>query len=142
MSNDKLTEILNSIGQNIAAIVGGDADDSYLYAEAADGSVEAGVFQSVGDQVIYHDPDDELLDDIQELWYAAETDKSWEALRYNIKDRRFDAHFDYPDSFDPEETSTDRRERALKERFGDKPVIYPPPDEHFQDLTEADLGDD
>jgi hypothetical protein len=142
VSDAKMAEILNAIGQDIAAIVGGDANDSYLYAEAADGAVEAGVFQDVGDKVIYHDPNDNLFDDIQELWYMAEAGKNWEALHYDLNGGQFDARFEYPDVWDPEETSTDRRERALKERFGDKPVIYPPPDKDFHDLTEADLPDD
>jgi hypothetical protein len=142
VSDEKMSELLNAIGQDIAVILGGDPNDSYMYAVAADGAVEAGIFQDVGSQVIYYDPDDELFDDVQELWYGAEPGKKWEVLHLDIKNGQFDAHFDYPDSFDPEETSTDRRERALAARFGDKPVVYPPPDEGFHDLTEADLPSD
>jgi hypothetical protein len=142
MSNEKMAERLNAIGQYISAILNGDAEDSYLYAEATDGSVEGGIFQDKGREVIYHDPNTDLAKEILELWYLAEPGKEWGALHYDIKDGRFDARFEYPDAWDPEEFTPDRRERALKERFGDKPVIYPPPDEDFQDLTEADLPGD
>lgn len=142
MSNEKMTEILNAIGRNIAAIIGSDPDNSYLYAEATDGSVEGGVFQDIGAKVIYHDPTDALADEIQELWYVAERGKKWGALHYDFKDEQFDARFEYPDKWNPDEFTHERMERALKERFGDKPVIYPPRGEDFHDLTEADLLDD
>lgn len=142
MLNEKITEILNAIGQHIAAIIGGDPNGTYLYLEAADGAVGGGVFHDIGSEVIYHDPDDDLCDDVQELWYAAESSKKWGALHYEIKDGQFDARFDYEDAWNPDEYTHDRTERALKERFGDKPVIYPPPDEGFYDVTEADLPDD
>ncbi len=44
MSNEKMAERLNSIGQYVAAILNDDPDDSYLYAEATNGSVEGGIF--------------------------------------------------------------------------------------------------
>jgi hypothetical protein len=34
----------------------------------------------------------------------------------------------------PDEDSADRRRAGLKRRYGDKPVIYPPVPEHFQEL--------
>jgi hypothetical protein len=142
MSNKKMTEILNAIGQQVAAILNDNPNNSYLYAEATDGSVEGGVFQDIGNEVIYYDPTDGLADEILELWYEAEPNKKWGALHYDIKDGQFDARFEYPDAWDAEEYTPDRRERALAERFGDKPVIYPPPDEGFYDVTEADLSGD
>jgi hypothetical protein len=142
MPNEKLADILNLIGQQVTDILDGEPDNSYLYAEATDGSVEGGIFQDKGREVIYHDPNHALADEILELWYAAEPGKKWGALHYDIKDGQFDARFEYPDAWDPEEYTPDRRERALRERFGEKPVIYPPPDENFHDLTEADLPGD
>ena len=142
MVNIEMADILAGLGQHIAEIVEGNPDQCYIYAEADAGFQEAGVFRDVGDKVLYFDPDDELVDDIGRLLHAAEPDKKWAALHYDVQNGQFDAQFDYPDSFDPEETSDDRRERALRARFGDKPVIYPPPDEGFYDLTEADLPGD
>jgi hypothetical protein len=142
MSNEKMTEILNAIGQMVAAILNGSPNDSYLYAEATDGSVEGGVFQDKGKEVIYYDPTDALADEILELWYLAERGKKWGALHYEIIDGKFDARFEYPDTWDAEEYTPDRRERALRARFGDKPIVYPPPDEGFYDLNETDLPED
>lgn len=142
MTNIEMADILAGLGQRIVEIVDADPENCYVYAEADAGFQEAGVFRDIGDEVLYFDPDDALFEDIGKLWNAADQDKKWAALHYDVKDGKFDARFDYPDYFDPEETSYDRRERALKARFGDKPVIYPPPDEGFYDLTEADLPDD
>jgi hypothetical protein len=142
VSDEKMTELLNAIGQDLAAIVEGNPNGTYLYLEAADGAVGGGVFQDIGPEVLYYDPNDDLCDAVQELWYAAERGKKWGALHYEIKDGQFDARFDYPDAWDPDEYTHDRLERALKERFDDKPVIYPPPDQDFYNLTEADLSDD
>ena len=142
MLNEKMADILAQLGQHIAEIINGDPEGSYMYAEADDWFQEAGIFKDAGDTVAYFDPDTELFQEIGRLWEAAEANMKWSALHYDVKNGQFDAQFDYPDSFDPEETSDDRRERALKERFGDKPVVYPPPDEDFHDLTEADLPGD
>ncbi len=51
----------------------------------------------------------------------------------------FRYEFDYPDQFDPNENCDDRRDHALKARYGAKPVVYPKP-EDLPDLTEADLS--
>lgn len=142
MSNEEMARILNAVGGDITNIIGKVPSDAYLYAEATAGSVEGGIFEDVGDKIIYYDPDDDLFDNIQELWYAGERGKEWGALHYDIKDGKFDARFEYGDRWNADEYTFDRRERALKERFGDKPVIYPPPDESFHELTEADLPKD
>ena len=139
MSDEKTTDLLNAIGNDIADIVKANPNNCYVYAEAADGMVEAGVFQDLGNSIIYYDPDDDLLDDIQELWYSMEMINKWEGLHYDIQGGSFNARFDYADSSDREETSTDRRERALKDRFGDKPIIYPEPGPEFYGVTEADF---
>jgi len=43
-----------------------------------------------------------------------------------IRDGKFDAQFIYPDQVDVESYDVDRRAIALRKRFGDKPIIYPP----------------
>lgn len=47
-------------------------------------------------------------------------------MEYEIKGTKFDAQFKYPEEVDVEDFDENRREMALKERYGDKPVIYPP----------------
>ena len=142
MVNSKFGEILTAVGGHIAAIVGDDHDGAYMYAESDGGSYGASIFKDAGEAVVYFDPDDALFAELERLWHAAEHDKKWEILHYEIKGETFDARFGFPEELDPEESIDDRRQRALQERYGDKPVIYPPMDEFFHELGEADLPDD
>ena len=53
--------------------------------------------------------------------------KRWSVMEYEICGTKFDAQFRFPDEVDVESFDVDRREVALKKRYGDKPIIYPPP---------------
>lgn len=142
MSSDRMAEMLNAIGQHIAEIIDAPLENSYLNAEAGENWAEVGIFQDLGQQVVYHDPNTELSLQVIALWDAADLQKKWGALHYDIKDGRFDARFEYADDWDPEETSIDRLGRALRERYADKPIVYPESGPEFDELTEADLPDD
>ncbi len=138
----QMGDMLNGIGQHLADILEQHPDGSYMYAEVDEGSCEAGVFLDEGEQVVYFDPSDELFDALFDLWEFAEADKKWVVLHYEVKNGAFAVRFSYPDQIDPEESSVERRERALQERYGDKPVIYPEPDESYHMLTLDDFPDD
>jgi hypothetical protein len=138
----QMGDMLNGIGQHLADILEHRPDGTYMYAEVSAGSCDAGVFYDEGEQVFYYDPSDELLDALFDLWELAEADKKWAVLHYEVKEGAFDARFSYPDQIDPEESIVERRGRALQERYGDKPVIYPEPDESFRMLTLDDFPDD
>ena len=142
MATEEMGKLLNQIGQHLADILDQHPDDSYMYAEVTEGSCEAGVFHDEGEQVVYYDPSDELFDALFDLWKFAEADKKWTALHYEVNDGAFKARFLYPDQLDPDEFSYERRGRALDERYGDKPVIYPESDGDFRELTLDDFPDD
>lgn len=135
-------DMLNAIGQHLADIIEQHPDGTYMYAEVGEGSCEAGVFHDEGEQVVYYDPSDELFDALIELWEFAEADKKWAVLHYAVKEGAFETRFSYPDKLNPEEFNFERRKRALRERYGDKPVIYPKPDGNFRTLTLDDFTDD
>jgi hypothetical protein len=135
----KMADILATLGQNIAEIIDGDPEGAYLYVESTAGSCEPAIFMDVGENIVYFDADDDLFSKLFGLWNAAPRRKKWAVLEYDVKDGQFNAHFTYPDGIVPEETSHDRRERALRKRYGDKTVIYPPREDWFRELTEADL---
>jgi hypothetical protein len=137
---EKMGDMLNSIGQHLADILDTHPNDSFLYAEVTEGSVGSGVFHDVGDRVIYFDPSNELVDALGKLWDMAPETEKWAVLQYEVKDGKFDARYTYPEDLKPDEWETDQRQRVLIERYGDKPVIYPEPDERFHALTEADLA--
>lgn len=134
---DEIGPILNAIGGEGAAIVGGDPDGLYIYAELDDGAVVAGVFKDEGETVRYFEPTPELVGLLHDAWEAENWDEAlrWVVMEYEVDGSQFDAQFRYAEELDPNEDSRDRRRAALKERYGGKPVIYPPVPEHFQEVT-------
>jgi hypothetical protein len=129
---DKLGPLFADIGGEIAQIVGGDPDGAYLYAEAGEGWYGASVYRDEGEAVRYFDPSDELSDLIYEAWLTEDPDKRWSVMQFEIRGTKFDASFQYPDEVNVESfAADDRREKALRKHFGDKPVIYPPLPPHL-----------
>jgi hypothetical protein len=129
---ERLGPIMNAIGTEAATIVGGDPDGLYVYAEPQGGAVFASVFKDEGKVVRYLDPTDELFDVITEAWEAEDPDetKRWVVLEYEVQGTEFSAELGYPEDVDSKQHPSVRLEAALKRRYGDKPVIYPPmPDE-------------
>jgi hypothetical protein len=125
---DTLGPILSEIGGEGAAIVGGNPDGVYIYAEMDGGSVYAAVFKEDDEVVRYFDPTHELFQLIRETWETENADeaKRWAVMEYEVQGTKFDVQFKYPEELDPKDYSTDRRRAALKTRYGDKPVVYPP----------------
>lgn len=123
---EKLGPIYADIGGELAEIVGGDPDGTFLYSEAGEGWVSAGVFKADGAAVRYFRPSSVLTDLLLEAWSTVDSDKRWAVMEYEITGSKFDAKFQFPEEIDPNEGELERRPRALKRRFGDTPVIYPP----------------
>lgn len=136
MAQDKLGKvepILDALRAEGAAIAGGDPNGLYIYAELDDGVVYAGVFKDDAKAVRYFDPTHELADLLRDAWEAGNPDKSkrWVTMEYGVRGTKFDVQFRYGEEFDADEDVSDRREAALRKRYGDKPVIYPPMPKHF-----------
>ena len=143
MINEEAGNMLNAIGQHVADIIGKVPEDVYVFIEAGDQWQGSAVFENLEDRVICHRPSDILIDEIGRVWEAAETDKKWSIIHYDIKDGQFDAEFLYTADLEHHPFEYDYRQDALTARYGDKPVIYPPMDEgDWQELTEGDLDDD
>ena len=123
---DKLGPMLSEIGGLAAEDAGGDPDGLYLYVEVGDRWISSSLFKDNGDSVQYFDVSSELSDLIYEFWQAEDRDKRWAVMEYETKGAKFDAKFKYPEEVDVEDLDDDRREIALKKRYGNKPVIYPP----------------
>ena len=108
-------------------VVGGQPDGVYLYVEAGDGWVGPSLYKDEGSQVRYFDPGkSDLCDALFDAWYIEEPDKRWTVMHYTINGGKFDAKFDFGELRRPGESGDDRRERVLRARFGDKPIIYRP----------------
>ena len=135
---DEENRILVRIGQELAKIVGDNPNGAYSYTEVREMWMGPSAYHDEGDRVVYCDPSLEFCDAVEELWYEREAEKRWGAMRFEIVDGQFSVEFDYPDQFDPNEDEDVREERALKARYGDKPIYYAPPD--WPELTEDDLS--
>lgn len=127
---DKLGPIFDEIGREMGRIAGGDPDKTYLYAELQEGVVGAGVFKDEGSIVRYFDPSPVLTDLLIDAWEAEEPGKRWEVIEYQMVGKKFDAVFRFPEELNRDEYEDERREVALRARYGDKPVIYPPIPQH------------
>jgi hypothetical protein len=134
MAKDKfdiLGPLMDEIGGELVNVVGGDPDDIFLYVEIGDRWISYSIFKDEGDLIRYYDTKDEILTELLwDAWYAESEEggiKRWSIMEYDIKDGKFDATFKYPDEVDVEVIDDERRQTALRARFGDKPVVYPPP---------------
>ena len=127
MANLELGPKYEEIGRLVAEDVRADPEGTYLYAEAGEGWVEVSIFKDLGESLIYREGSHDLCWALLDVWEAEEPDKRWSALHYVISDGKFEVSFDYWEAIDPEESSLDRRERAIRERFGDKAVDYSDP---------------
>jgi hypothetical protein len=124
---DILSSLITEIGNEVAEIVGGDPNGAYLYSEAGEGWIGTSVFKDEGEVVRYFDPTLELEELLLEFRKTEEAGKRWVIMEYEVKGTKFDAQFKYPEEVTVESFGDDdRREIALKKRYGDKPVIYPP----------------
>lgn len=137
MPTDKYETIgplLSEIGREAAEIAGGDPNGIFLYVEAGEGWVGPSVFKDDGKAVRYFDPSSHLCDLLMEAWEAEEPDKRWAAMEYEIRNGKFDTRLTYPGDLKPDDDVDDRREAVLKARYGDKPVVYPPPPPGMMEL--------
>ena len=139
MVEDKLEKqgpMMNAIGARAAADLGGDPEGIYLYVEVGDRWIRVNLFRDEGAVVRNYDHSAELTELIWDAWEEENPDPGlrWRVMEYEIRGNKFDVQFKYSDEVDVESLDVDRREIALKKRYGDKPVIYPPTPEHFQEL--------
>lgn len=129
MINHAAGPILSKIAKAVVQIAGPGAGDAFLYAEAREEWVAPSVFKGLEDRVVYRpfQIGDDAWKDILELWYSEPSDKKWKALVMTVSGNTFDARFQYAEGWDDTEDDLDRRDRMLKAKFGDKPVVYPDP---------------
>jgi len=127
MTNLDLGPEYEEVGRIAAEDIRTDPEGTYLYVEAGEGWVEPSIFKDVGNRIVYREGSRDLCWKLLEIWEAEQPNKRWSALHYTIANGRFEVSFDYWEEIDPEESTLDRRARAIRERFGDKPVDYSDP---------------
>jgi hypothetical protein len=128
---DLLGPLMNDIGQEILSIIGGDTEDIFLYVEIGEGWIGSSVYKNEEDCIRYYRTRDSNLSNLlREAWLAEPEGQNmrWSVLEYNIRGGKFDVVFRYPEEVQVDVYDKDdgRREAAVRARFGDKPVVYPP----------------
>jgi len=126
---EALGPLMNEIGQVLAQIADGEPEGVFLYVEIGRGWISSNVFKDEGDAVRNLDSNSDLDHLLWDAWYAAPKGKRWSVMEYDIKGGKFEVAFKYPEEIDVETFDPDHREAALRTRYGDKPVVYPPPPE-------------
>ncbi|KEQ51647.1 hypothetical protein [Sphingobium chlorophenolicum] len=137
---DMLGPLLNEIGQVVADVVGGDPNGIFLYVEVGDGWISPNLYKDEGEVVRDCEiTSPSLTDLIWEAWHLEPEGPNmrWSVMEYSVENGKFDVRFKYPGEVDVEAYDHDdaRREAALRTRYGDKPVIYPPPPKGAFELT-------
>ena len=124
MANLEAGHVYRRIAEVVAEHVDGDPVGSFFYAKAADAWASGSVYQDRGNLIVYHELDHNLSDLIVEAWEAEDADKRWAEMHFRLLDGRFNAKLIYPEEIDAAEDPLDRRDRIVREIFGDKPIDY------------------
>ncbi|MDT8759091.1 hypothetical protein MZO42_10310 [Sphingomonas psychrotolerans] len=126
---DTFGSLLNEIGGALADIAGGDPDGVFLYVEIGEGWIRPSAYKEEAEIVRALDCSSTLLDLVEESWRAGRKERRWSVMEYDVKGSEFAVTFKYPDEVDVEIFDRERRAKALRDRYGDKPIVYPPPPE-------------
>lgn len=134
VSDDKVAWWLNEIGRLIA-----EKEDpskaTLLYVQIGRAWVSPSLFRDRGNHILYEECLERLAEPLLDFWYSQRPRNRWAELHYVVRDGKFDALFVYPNELDPKEGLfiSDRRDRIVAKYLGEKPVMYPPPDEDEAD---------
>jgi hypothetical protein len=122
---DRLGQLYSELGAALLEWFGPGEHHITLYAEAGDMWTGASIYRDEGNRIAYTS-ELNVSDIILELWYAEPPDKRWKEMQFDLDGTKFHARNFYTDELNKRESYGTRRERAVKERFGDKPIYYPP----------------
>ena len=122
-----MEQLLNEIGQLLTEDREYPFEPTLLYTQLDHNMVGELIFKELGNQVLYRWPLIRRLPyALLDLWEAQQDRDRWAEMIYLLRDGKFEVAYFYPDGIDPEEDVAERRERAVREHFGEKPIVYPP----------------
>lgn len=124
MNDEEIGAIYSDMGYVISEDIKDSKGDIFLYAEAQPGVISASIFIDVGDRIVYREASDELFDMIRDAWEGLEEKKRWSTLSYTISGKRFSADFQFPEEIDQKESQDERRDRILREKYGQTPIDF------------------
>jgi hypothetical protein len=132
-------EILEEIGRLVDDQLGGNSENSFLYAEIAKNLGSAYILEEDEGRMIFHVADMEIFWAAMALWELEPKRRRWQAMRYSMADGKFTAEFDYPEDLDQEEFSGDRAMRVLREYAGNRAMDNTLEIEKFRRLYGYDI---
>lgn len=126
----KIGELYAELAAEITRLAGTEDQQILLYVEAGEMWSGISLYRNEPERVSYVDEsveDSNLLSDIiLDIWYAEDPDKRWVEMQLDVDGKKFEARQFFSDQLNKRESYDDRRERAVRERFGDKPIYYSP----------------
>lgn len=122
---DKLGELYSELGATLLKWFGPGEHHITVYVEAGDMWVGTSIYHDEGHRVAFID-DLDISEILLDIWYAEPVDKRWEEMQFDIDGTKFHARNFFAEELKKRETYMIRRERAVRERFGDKPIYYSP----------------
>lgn len=127
MAETESEQLLNEIGELLTEDRDYPSEPTLLYAQLDHNMTGQSIFKELGNQILFRWPLNERLTyALLELWEARDGQDRWSELEYVLRDGQFEVAYFYPDEIDPREDVIERRERALRRHFGEKPIVYPP----------------
>lgn len=127
MANDEAEKLLNEIGQLLMEDREYPVEPTLIYAQLDRNMVGESIFKELGNQILYRRPVIEGLPyALLDLWEAQEGDDRWTEIEYLLRDGKFEVAYIFPDEIAAEEDLGERRARAVRRHFGEKPIVYPP----------------
>jgi len=132
-------EILEEIGRLVDDQLGGNSENSFLYAEIAKNLGSAYILEEDEGRMIFHVADMEIFWAAMALWELEPKRRRWQVMRYSMADGKFTAEFDYPEDLDQEEFSGDRAMRVLREYAGNRAMDNTLEIEKFRRLYGYDI---
>lgn len=134
MANDEAERLLNEIGRLLTEDRDYPLEPTLLYAQLDRNVVGESIFKELDNQILFRWPViDGLPNALLDLWEAQEGYR-WAEMEYLLRDGKFEVAYIYPDEIDPEEDVVERRARAVRRHFDEKPIVYPPwPEDDAQD---------
>ena len=127
MADAEAEKLLNEIGQLLMEDREYPVEPTLLYAQLDRNMVSESIFKELGNQILYRRPVIEGLPyALLDLWEAQGGGDRWSEMEYVLRDGKFEVAYIYPDEIDAEEDVVERRARAVRRHFGEKPIVYPP----------------
>lgn len=124
--NAKSEILYSKLCFEIIRVLGQINHQALLYVEGGRAWAGISLYQNTESRVIYVDETGEIDDLVIAIWDSDKASNRWREMQIDIDGIRSEVRHFPARSLDKRESYDDRRERAVRERFGDKRIYYSP----------------